>query len=208
MASVIVFSNNGLLISREKIRVHAGNSQSYGKSRSLTYSLPNSSYNSPSFHLLGFRIGSKVHYKLLCHSKINPMINENCKNKATPWGSRGNFGLRKRFSLRFRPRLRLLLMRLKRVSIWSMLNDIGIFLRKNAKRVTVSSSISVALGLCYLFLKLTAVPTPKVVPYSDLVTSLQNGTVTDFYLRRDRGLYITTPICGVLGELRYLKIKP
>ncbi|KAJ9173106.1 hypothetical protein P3X46_016276 [Hevea brasiliensis] len=37
--------------------------------------------------------------------------------------------------------------------------------------------------MCYLFLRLTALPSPKIVPYSDLVTSLQNGSVTKVLLK-------------------------
>ncbi|KAH0691455.1 hypothetical protein KY285_016147 [Solanum tuberosum] len=90
----------------------------------------------------------------------------------------GSNNSRRKFSLRLRPRIRLLSRRLKRVSVISMLNDFGKFLRKNTRRVALSTSISVILGLCYLFLRLTATPSPKVVPYSDLITSLQGGSVS------------------------------
>ncbi|CBI16888.3 unnamed protein product, partial [Vitis vinifera] len=60
-----------------------------------------------------------------------------------------------------------------------MVNEFGAFLRKHLKRVTLTTAISVALGLFYLFLKLTTLPSPKIVPYSDLVTSLQSGVVTN-----------------------------
>ncbi|OMO88517.1 hypothetical protein CCACVL1_08332 [Corchorus capsularis] len=42
--------------------------------------------------------------------------------------------------------------------------------------------ISLALGMCYLFLKLTALPSPKTVPYSEFITSLQNSSVTTVLL--------------------------
>ncbi|KAJ8775302.1 hypothetical protein K2173_020306 [Erythroxylum novogranatense] len=89
---------------------------------------------------------------------------------------------RRRFSLRLRPRLRLLSTRLKRISVRSVLIDFGRFLRKNTKRLSLYISISVAFGMCYLFLRLTAFPSPKNVPYSDLIASLQSGSVTKVLL--------------------------
>ncbi|KAK9105420.1 hypothetical protein Scep_022264 [Stephania cephalantha] len=85
---------------------------------------------------------------------------------------------RKRFSPRLRARLRLLSMRLKRLSFQAMLEEFVMFLRRNWRRVTVSAFISVVLGLCYLFLKLTAVPSSQIVPYSDLIMSLRSGSVS------------------------------
>ncbi|KAJ7974225.1 ATP-dependent zinc metalloprotease FtsH [Quillaja saponaria] len=90
--------------------------------------------------------------------------------------------LRKRFSLRLRPRLRLLALRLKRISIRSFFNDVRTFLQNNIRRVAFTTFISVVLGFCYLFLKLTALPSPRIVPYSDLVVSLQSGSVTKVLL--------------------------
>ncbi|XWS30657.1 hypothetical protein CRYUN_Cryun23aG0004700 [Craigia yunnanensis] len=71
---------------------------------------------------------------------------------------------------------------MKRVSVRSMLNDIAMFLRKNIRRVTLYSTISLALGMCYLLLKLTALPSPKIVPYSELITRLQSSSVTKVLL--------------------------
>ncbi|PPD88856.1 hypothetical protein GOBAR_DD14213 [Gossypium barbadense] len=71
---------------------------------------------------------------------------------------------------------------MKRVSVRSMLNGIAVFLRKNIRRVSLYSTISLALGMCYLFLKLTAVPSPKIVPYSEFITSLQSSSVTKVLL--------------------------
>ena len=50
--------------------------------------------------------------------------------------------------------------------------------RLMCKRILLSGSVLVALEICYLFLKLTALPSPKIVPYSDLIANLQNGSVT------------------------------
>ncbi|CAL5325969.1 unnamed protein product [Camellia sinensis] len=197
-SSFILFSNNGFLVTQKKLGIHAGKSQSLGRSRILSCSLSSSSYSSASFHLLGFHSCYKSPHRLLCNTKIRSVINENCEDKDTQLGRRENAGIRKRFSLRLRPRLRLLSMRLKRVSIWSILNDLGMFLRKNLKSVTVSTSISVALGMCYLLLKLTAMPSPKVVPYSDLIMSLQNGIVTKVLFEEgSRRIYYNTDSLSV-----------
>lgn len=197
-SSFILFSNNGFLVTQKKLGIHAGKSQSLGRSRILSCSFSSSSYSSASFHLLGFHSCYKSPHRLLCNTKIRSVINENCEDKDTQLGRRENAGIRKRFSLRLRPRLRLLSMRLKRVSIWSILNDLGMFLRKNLKRVTVSTSISVALGMCYLLLKLTAMPSPKVVPYSDLIMSLQNGIVTKVLFEEgSRRIYYNTDSLSV-----------
>ncbi|XVF80449.1 hypothetical protein PTKIN_Ptkin15bG0074200 [Pterospermum kingtungense] len=95
---------------------------------------------------------------------------------------RESSNVRKKFSLRLRPRLRLLTIRMKGVSATSMLHDIALFLRKNIRRVALYSMMSLALGMCYLFLKLSALPCPKIVPYSELITSLRSGTVTKVLL--------------------------
>ncbi|KAL5974434.1 putative inactive ATP-dependent zinc metalloprotease FTSHI 3, chloroplastic [Asimina triloba] len=94
----------------------------------------------------------------------------------------------RRFSLRLRPRLRLLSFRFRRalkqigsVSFEGILEGIALFMRKNMRAMTVSSfaSIGSVFALClFLLLKLTATPTPKAVPYSDLITSLQGGTIS------------------------------
>nr|XP_043608277.1 probable inactive ATP-dependent zinc metalloprotease FTSHI 3, chloroplastic [Erigeron canadensis] len=144
------------------------------------------SYEISRFHVMHTNCLMKCHYlnssstlkfksqdRLLC---IRSLVNEN-GNKENRLANKEPNSLRKGFRLRLQPRLRLLSTRLKRVSVRSMLNDLGSYLRKNMKKVTLSTCVSVVLGLCYLFLKLTAMPTPKVVPYSDLITSLQSGSV-------------------------------
>ncbi|XP_038699561.1 uncharacterized protein LOC119996841 [Tripterygium wilfordii] len=109
---------------------------------------------------------------------IGSLTKENGGGEQTQLGKRENENVRKKFSLRLRPRLRLLTMRMKRVPVRSMLNDFGKFLRKNVKKLILLTAITVALGFCCLFLKLTAMTSSKVVPYSDLITSLQRGNVT------------------------------
>lgn len=103
--------------------------------------------------------------------------------------------------MRLRPRLRLLsvrmkwvAMKLKEASLQGILEAIGVSLRKNFKRVTISTSVSVGLGLFYLFLKLTAVPSSKVVPYSDLITNLQGGQVSKVLFEEgSRRIFYNTP---------------
>ncbi|CAK9134044.1 unnamed protein product [Ilex paraguariensis] len=173
MAHVLA-SNNGFLLAHEKLSLRVGKPKSLGRYRISSCLLPNSCYGSVSLPLLGFHTCCKYQTRLFVNARIRSLINEK-GNIETHLGKREKNDVRKKFALR---RLRLLSITLKRVPIQSMLNDLGTFLRKNIKRVTVSTSISVALGLCYLFLKFTAMPPPKVVQYSDLVMSLQNGTVT------------------------------
>lgn len=128
-------------------------------------------------NLLRFPCCSNSRYQLHKHG-IDPFINGSRGDRRIRYGKgEGNY-FRKRFSLRLRPRLRLLVLRMKRFQVKSFLEDVVVFIRKNIKAVSFSASVSIVLGLCYLFLKLTALPSPKVVPYSDLVTNLQSGYVS------------------------------
>lgn len=147
--------------------------------------------------LLRFSVCCKSRNGVSCNSEIRPVMSGNSEGKETHLGKRGNGRLRRRFSLRLRPRLRLLALRLKRVSLRSVLNDVVMFLRKNIRRVTLSTLISFVLGMCYLFLKLTASPSTKVVPYSDLITSLQSGSVTKVLLEEgSRRIYYNMNLQG------------
>lgn len=189
MGTIVVLSNNGFFVTPEKLGVHSGKSQTFGRIRSLNCAFSNSSFSSASFELSRFRSCSKSEHRLQCKSMIRSVISKKSENKGTQLGKRENVGMRKRFSLRLRPRLRLLSKRLKRVSISSFLNDLGTFFRKNVIGVIVA----VALGLCYSFLFLTRTPSPKVVPYSDLVTSLQSGEVTRVMFEEEsRRIYYNT----------------
>lgn len=189
MGTIVVLSNNGFFVTPEKLGVHSGKSQTFGRIRSLNCAFSNSSFSSASFELSRFRSCSKSEHMLQCKSMIRSVIRKKSENKGTQLGKRENVGMRKRFSLRLRPRLRLLSKRLKRVSISSLLNDLGMFFRKNVIGVIVA----VALGLCYSFLFLTRTPSPKVVPYSDLVTSLQSGEVTRVMFEEEsRRIYYNT----------------
>lgn len=157
----------------------------------LTCSLSNTCHNSHSFP---YSVSFKSQNRLLL--RIRSSISEN-GNKENKFVNREHNSLKKRFKLRLQPRLRLLSSRLKRLSIRSMLNDLGTYLRKNMKKVTVSACVSVVLGLCYLFLKLTAMPAPKIVPYSDLITSLQSGSVMKVLFEEgSRRIYYNTGSFG------------
>ncbi|MCD9644549.1 putative inactive ATP-dependent zinc metalloprotease FTSHI 3, chloroplastic [Datura stramonium] len=163
----------------KKWMLHFGSSDPFRRLENLSCSLSNSCFTSSSVPLLGLNYSfcksqSRV---LLCSTGVRSLVNEK-GDIETHLNKTESNNIRRKFSLRLRPRLRLLSRRLKRVSVKSIFNDFGKFLRKNTRRVTLSTSISVVLGLCYLFLRLTATPSPKVVPYSDLITSLQGGSVT------------------------------
>ncbi|KAI3824109.1 hypothetical protein L1987_05558 [Smallanthus sonchifolius] len=125
-----------------------------------------------------------------------PVKNENGSKENHLRNSEPGF-YKRGFKLRLQPRLRLLSSRLKRVSVRSMLNDLRTYLSKNMRKVTLSASISVVLGLCYLFLKLTAVASPKVVPYSDLITTLHSGNVMKVLFEEgSRRIYYNTASFG------------
>ncbi|GMY24476.1 probable inactive ATP-dependent zinc metalloprotease FTSHI 3, chloroplastic [Fagus crenata] len=197
MACFSVVCNNGFFISQEKFGVHGVKTKSLASYRGFcctSFVFPSLGLPRHSKSLHGLYLNNKrsslinrksgLGFYTCCNNGIEPLRSGNTGNKQTHLGKRENgyVRLRKRFSLRLRPRLRLLSIRLKTVSIRSMLNEIGTFLRKNLRRVALSTSISIALGLCYLIVKLTAVPTPKIVPYSNLILSLQNGSVTKVLL--------------------------
>ncbi|XP_039021004.1 probable inactive ATP-dependent zinc metalloprotease FTSHI 3, chloroplastic isoform X1 [Hibiscus syriacus] len=121
-------------------------------------------------------------FRVCCKAPNGLLMKGNSGDKETQFGKGGSSRVRKIFSVRLRPRLRLLTRRMKRLSVRSMLNDVAVFLRKNIRRVSLYSTITLVLGMCYLFLKLTAVPSPKIVPYSEFITSLQSSSVTKVLL--------------------------
>ncbi|KAF5763714.1 putative AAA+ ATPase domain, ATPase, AAA-type, core, peptidase M41, FtsH extracellular [Helianthus annuus] len=131
--------------------------------------------------------------RLVC---VRSVKNEN-GNKENNLRNRETSFFRRGFKLRLQPRLRLMGSKLKRVSVRSMLNELGDYLRKNMRKVTLYTSVSVVLGLCYLFLKLTAVPSPKIVPYSDLITNLHSGSVMKVLFEEgSRRIYYNTESFG------------
>lgn len=215
-----VVSNTGFLSVPNKLEFNGGKSKSLGRYRDFYCS--SFGFRSAGFHkfrnfqhglfwnnelrplmngnngvwLEGLNNCCNSRHKLCCYNKIEPLTNANSANKQIHLGKKGDTklrSLRRRFSLRLRPRLRWLAMRVKRVTIQSVLNGVRTFLRKNIRRVTLVSLVSVILGLTYLFLKLTAVPSPKMVPYSELVTSLRNESVTKVLLEEgSRRIYYNT----------------
>lgn len=202
MAYASVFCNNGLFKSQENLGFYGVKAQSLCRYSSLCYS----SYRSRSlgfYNCCKFQHGLS-HYKKLgsslsrygrlslmgCNGKLALQLTPCCRNEFRKLEKRDSGYkdsyvekkgkvYRRKFALRLRPRLRLLAMRVKRVSIRSVLNDFGTFLQRNLRKVTIAASASLVLLLCYVFLKVTAVPSPKAVPYSKLVTSLQSAEVTE-----------------------------
>nr|QKY65087.1 chloroplast putative inactive ATP-dependent zinc metalloprotease FTSHI3 [Passiflora tenuiloba] len=142
---------------------------------------------------LGFCVCFKSRNGVDGGNKIGPLVSGGSATEQTRSPKREKGHVRRRFSLRLRPRLRLLMMRLRRISVRSMFDDVEMFLRKNMKRVAFYSFISFLMGMCYMFLRLTATPSPKIVPYSDLVSSLQSGCVTNVLLEEgSRRIYYNT----------------
>ncbi|KAG6715654.1 hypothetical protein I3842_04G005100 [Carya illinoinensis] len=221
MSCFSVVCNNGFLISLEKLGARSGENkclERYRGSRRSSLDFPSLgfyrggksqhglSWNNKLSSLIGGKFGlgfyscCKTQRGLSCNNGIEPLSSGHTGDKQTHVGKRENDSarLRKRFSLRLRPRLRLLSIRLKMLSIRSILNDIGTLLRKNIRRVALSTSISIALGVFYLCLKLSASPAPKVVPYSDLILSLQNGSVTRVLFEEgSRRMFYNTNLEGV-----------
>lgn len=222
MASFSAVSNNGFLNFKLNSGVDNGNTKSLMRNSTICYSpvlipslglcsagklqhflLWRSKFRSSFYdgitgvHLSGFCGGCKSQNGMSCKSSFRPLSSEKSRDEESHLRKRGNGNLRKRFSLRLKTRLRLLKIRLKGVSIRSVLNDFGMFLRRNVKRITLYTSISVALGMCYLFLRLTALPSPKIVPYSELIASLQNGYVTNVLFEEgSRRIYYNTGSVG------------
>ncbi|KAL5808264.1 hypothetical protein ACOSQ3_028955 [Xanthoceras sorbifolium] len=197
MACFSVVCNTGFLGTQENIGVYGGKTKSLRKFTMFCYT----SFCFPSQHhlhcnnksrflnsgkigapLLRFDVSCKSQHGLSYNNEIRPAVNGNSEDKDTHFEKRGTDKLRKRFSLRLRPRLRLLTIKLKRNSVRSVFCNVGMVLRKNIRTVTLSTLISVVLGLFYLLLKLTALPSPKLVPYSELISSLQHGSVTKVLL--------------------------
>ncbi|XVE71983.1 hypothetical protein DITRI_Ditri11bG0002000 [Diplodiscus trichospermus] len=191
MACFNIVCNNGFLFSKGNLVIDTGKTKPFRKYTSFCFpSLGVYSYDNYKTQKLFFsgdnscRVVSNgrkndvtfLGFQVCCKEHNGLLMRANCGDKKIP------NNMRRRFSLRLRPRLRLLTIRMKRLSVRSMLNDIAIFLRKNIRRVALYSTISLALGMCYLFLKLTALPSPEIVPYSELITSLQNSSVTKVLL--------------------------
>ncbi|CAN1241396.1 Probable inactive ATP-dependent zinc metalloprotease FTSHI 3, chloroplastic [Linum perenne] len=88
---------------------------------------------------------------------------------------------------------------MKRIRVRSVLSEFILFLKKNLRRVVLYASISIGLAMCYLFLRLAAEPSSKIVPYSDFIACLQNGSVSEVLLvEESRGIYYNIDSQGTL----------
>lgn len=85
---------------------------------------------------------------------------------------------KKFLSFRLQERVAMLLRYLRKCSPLAIVEAVIAFLRQYARQVKLSTAVGTVLGICYLAVKLAAVPSPVMVPYSDFVRSLQAGTVT------------------------------
>ncbi|CAM8987741.1 unnamed protein product [Rhodiola kirilowii] len=178
---------SGFTASTETYNPHAFRSACYNKlttTTSLVQATTRVRYThnpwcgSVSFPLLGLNGCCNSPRRFLCSSQLEKTRDEKCEPI-----DNGSFNFRTKLNFRLRPRLRLLVRRLRRrVSVRSMMDGVVTFLRKNAKKLTFSTLAALALGVCYVFLKLSAVPTPHIVPYSHLVSSIRDGSVTNVLL--------------------------
>ncbi|PIA57514.1 hypothetical protein AQUCO_00600318v1 [Aquilegia coerulea] len=175
---VSCFNQSMMFYNGDKDRFHVGKLQSLEKYRSFGSAVSISCSSLLCFS--SWRSSRcEVRNESLGKKKIRSQIDTSRENRKTHSGKSGSSESKKRFSLRLRPRLRLLSMRLKRVSIRAVGEEFKILLGKNLKKVTLSTFISLLVGLCYLFLKLTSVPLPRAVPYSELILNLQTGSVSN-----------------------------
>lgn len=198
-ASFPLVLNSRVLFAQDKLKFYGGKPNSVKVYRSLTSTLSKSCCRSGSLPSLGlsYSFCKSAERVWLPISKVKSHVNER-RNVESHLGKRQNCLTRRKFSLRLRPwaRFRLLLRRSKKLPIRSILNDMGTFFRKNARRVTLSACISVVFGVCLLFLKLTATISPKVVPYSDLIASLNSGLVTKVMFEEGtRRIFYNTNSC-------------
>ncbi|XP_021760061.1 probable inactive ATP-dependent zinc metalloprotease FTSHI 3, chloroplastic [Chenopodium quinoa] len=192
MSSFCLVSSSGVVGNPRNYKFHAVRAKSFDSCICRSYSvLPN--YGCVSFYSMKPQIYSNLLGEVVCCSKVRSISDRTSKNKDALLENREFFDVKRRFSLRLRPRLRLLSLRLKRVPVRSTLNGFGMFLRKHMKKVTLATSISFALGVCYLFVKLMSIPSPKVVPYSDLVMSIQTGSASKVLFEEgSRRIYYNT----------------
>lgn len=192
MSSFCLISNSGLVSNPQNYRFYALRAKSFD--RCVLFRHGCASFCSSKSQIYSTNSLREV----VCCSKVRTISDASEKNKVAHLEDRESVDVKRKFSLRLRPRLRLLSTRLRRVSIRSALNDFGMFLRKHMKKVTLVTSISFALGVCYLFMKLMSIPSPKIVPYSDLVTSIQSGSATKVLFEEgSRRIYFNTKLQNV-----------
>lgn len=193
MASFPLVSNDGFLITQEKLNLCVGNFKLLKGRRTLSCSLSKNCFSSVSKPFAGLSYSYKPQHRLLC-SKNGSLVFKKKKNFDTQLVRGEDTEFRKKFSLRLRSsRKRLSWRRLARASMKSTLTRIQTFLGKNVKRLTLSTSVPTLLGMCFLFLKITSMSTPQVVPYSNLIASLQNGCVSNVLFEEGtRRIYYNT----------------
>lgn len=192
MASFPLVSNDGFLITQEKLNLCVGNFKLSKGRRTLSCSLSKNCFSSVSKPFAGLSYSYKPQHRLFC-SKNGSLVFKKKKNFNTRLVRREDTEFRKKFSFRLRSRKRLSWRRLARASMKSTLTRIQTFLGKNVKRLTLSTSVPILLGMCFLFLKITSMSTPQVVPYSNLIASLQNGCVSNVLFEEGtRRIYYNT----------------
>lgn len=191
MASFPLVSNDGFLIAQEKLNLCVGNFKLLKGRRTLSCSLSKNCFSSVSKRFARLNYSHKPQHRLLCIQNGSLVYKRKNFDVQLVRGEDTEF--RKKFSLRLRGRKRLSWRRLARASMKSTLNSIQTFLRKNVKRLTLSTSVPILLGLCFLFLKITSMSAPQVVPYSNLIMSLQNGCVSKVLFEEGtRRIYFNT----------------
>lgn len=193
MASFPLVSNDGFLITQEKLNLCVGNFKLLKGRRTLSCSLSKNCFSSVSKPFAGLSYSYKPQHRLLC-SKNGSLVFKKKKNFDSQLVRGEDTEFRKKFSLRLRSsRKRLSWRRLARASMKSTLTRIQTFLGNNVKRLTLSTSVPILLGMCFLFLKITSMSTPQVVPYSNLIASLQNGCVSNVLFEEGtRRIYYNT----------------
>ncbi|CAA0828337.1 cell division protein ftsH- putative [Striga hermonthica] len=168
MASIPIAWNNVSPIAQQRLKVNvlAVNYSVSRKQETLFCKLPKNGSCSVSSSVL-FSYGTrKAPIRFLCSS-----ADEKIDKKKTIEPPQ------RKFSLQLRRRIRSLSQRFKWVSIESLLDRIGSFHSRNAKKITVSVGVSIVLGLFFWFLRVTSMPVPKGVPYTHLIENLQNKSV-------------------------------
>lgn len=151
-------------------------------------SLVDGHWNLSSFYHKSQLLSLRSSRKLRFSSKFNRITLakvDRSKERHTQFGIEGKPRLRRRFSLRLRPRLRLLSYSLKRFSVQHFTKNARIALNRNTKKLTLSVWFSLVLGLFFVFLKCTSRPASVDVPYSEFVSNLQSGSVPAVQFEED-----------------------
>ncbi|KAG9159633.1 hypothetical protein Leryth_013622 [Lithospermum erythrorhizon] len=204
MASFPLVSNEGFLSTQPKWKLDIDKSKYVGRCRTVSLVLNKNCHASVFLPFVGSCYGyCKTQYRIPNFRTVVSSVGSGDRNIETQVVKGKKYGVRRGFRLRLRPRLRLFVRKVRGTDIKSMLDNLGMFLRKNMRRVTLSTSVSVVLGLCFLFLKMTAMPIPKAVPYSDFIESVKGGTVSTVQFEEGtrRIYYNITPDVGDVSEI-------